>query len=291
MFLQQLVNAVMLGAILALSALGLTLIYSVLRFLNMAHGELIMAGAYTGLVVAVNTGNVLYSFASSIVAIAVLGIVVERFTFRYVRQETHLVPLIMSLGLSTVLTETFRLMFYPARPQPYPLDVQTGVSVGIGNVSVSSAQLIALTIALVTMFLLHQLIFRSSVGKGLRAMSEDLTIARLLGVNDNRMASVTFAIAGALSGVAGVCFGLLYAGVDPYIGSSLGLKGILIVVFAGLGNMYGAMLGGLIFGFVSVMSVVYIAPGWGDFFSYLFVVLILIFKPTGLLGTKYAQPR
>src|SRR3990172_916039 len=188
MFLQQLVNAVMLGAILALSALGLTLVYSVLRFLNMAHGELIMAGAYVGLVVAVNTGNALYSFVGSIVGIAVLGIVMERFTFRYVRQETHLVPLIMSLGLSTVLTESFRLIFYPARPEPYPLKMQTGFTLEFGDVSVSSAQLLSLGIALVSMILLHQLIFRSRVGKGLRAMSEDLTIGRLLGVNDDRMA-------------------------------------------------------------------------------------------------------
>lgn len=234
MFLQQMVNAVMLGAILALSALGLTMVYSVLRFLNMAHGELIMAGAYVGLVVAVNTGNVLYSFVSSILAIAILGIVVERFTFRFVRQETHLVPLIMSLGLATVLTESFRLIFYPARPEPYPLKMQTGFTLELGDVSVSSAQLLALGIALATMVLLHQLVFRSRVGKGLRAMSEDLTIGRLLGVNDDRMAAITFAIAGALSGVAGVCFGLLYAGIDPYIGFPLGLKGILIVVFAGL---------------------------------------------------------
>jgi branched-chain amino acid transport system permease protein len=251
-----------------------------------------MAGAYIGWVLATATSNLLLAFVGAIVGVALVGVLVERLTFRYVRDESHLVPLVMSLGLSTMLSECFRLLFYPGRPVPYPEAVRGGETLTIfGFATISTTQLIALAIAAGMAVSLHALVYRTRLGIALRATAENLRVARLMGVNDNRIASITFALAGGLAGAAGVCFGLIYAGIDPYVGGPLGIKAVLIVVFAGLGNMFGALFGALLFGLAGVMSVAYGAPGWSDFFAYLAVVLVLLVKPNGIFGSASEQAR
>lgn len=288
---QQVTNGMMLGGIYALTALGLTLVYAVLRFLNLAHGELVMAGALVGLGIATLTGNVFLTLVGGALAVALLAVVLERTTFRFVRDKSHLVPLMMSVGMVSVLTEVGRLLTSPGRPRPYPASVQSDSTFLIGPVTVSPVQILTLLAAALLMVLLHLVMTRSKTGLALRAMSEDLRIARLLGVDADRMASAAFFIVGLLSGVAGVCYGLIYSTVDPYIGGPLGIKAVVVVIFAGLGNMYGAMFGGLLLGLIEVLSNAYLAPGWGEMFSFLFVVVVLIVRPSGIFGTPYALAR
>jgi branched-chain amino acid transport system permease protein len=242
MLLEQIVNGVMLGAVYALIAIGYTLIFGVLGMLHLAHGEVFMVGAFVGLVAALQVPNVLVAIAAAMVVTGVLGVLVERVAFRPLRGAHHLAPLATTIGAGIVLQETMRWWF-GAEQKGYPATLEARIW-ELGPLRVSSVQVFILVAALGLMGLLTLFLARSRAGRAIRATAEDPTVASLLGVNVATVVIVTFFVGSALAGAAGVLVGLAYNAVHPFIGVQMGIKGLVVMLLGGLGNVPGAMVGG-----------------------------------------------
>jgi branched-chain amino acid transport system permease protein len=286
---QQLVNGLGLGSVYALIALGLTLTYAVLRLLNLSHGAMIVVGGYVGFSLATITNNVIGSVVGGILCTALLGVILERFVFRPVRERPFHIAFIISIGVSIALEEMLRMFFYGGLPIGYPSKVQLTGTIQLGSLSISRGHLFVLGASILCMILLHRLLFRSSMGRGLRALAENRLVALILGVNQDRAASLTFALVGGLAGAAGVFFGLIYTGLNPYIGGLFVFKGFAIILFAGVGNIYGAIFSGLGLGIAEVLVMVFVGTAWRDFIAFTIIIAILILKPRGLFGSLYLE--
>ena len=255
MFAQQLVNGLMLGGAYALVAIGYTLVFGVLNLLHLAHGEVFMVGAYVGLVLALAGFSPVVILAGAMLAAATLGVLVERVAFRPVRNRgSHVTPLITTIA--------------------------------VGLVTLTTLQLIILGTSVVLMALLELFLRSTRTGMAIRATAENQTVAGLMGINVSLAIVVTFAIASALAGAAGVLLAWNFAGLSPFFGVKVGLKGLAIMLLGGLGNVAGAMVGGLIIGVVEVLSVAYLASSYRDAFAFAVMILILLVRPTGLFGAR-----
>jgi len=284
MFVEQLVNGVMLGAVYALIAIGYTLIFGVLGLLHLAHGEVFMVGAFAGLVAVRATGSVLLAMAFAMVVTGVLGVVIERVAFRPLRGAHHLAPLATTIGAGIVLQETTRWYFGPEQkgfPPTLAADVWQ-----LGSLRISSAQAFLLVTAVVLMAALHLFLARTSAGRAIRASAEDQSVATLLGVNVNGTIVVCFLIGSALAGAAGVLVGLIYNSVHPFIGVQMGIKGLVVMMLGGLGNVTGAMLAGVLLGILEVLGAGYLASSYRDAFAFGALMLVLLVRPEGLLGVQ-----
>jgi len=284
MFVEQLVNGVMLGAVYALIAIGYTLIFGVLGLLHLAHGEVFMVGAFAGLVAVRATGSVLLAMAFAMVVTGVLGVVIERVAFRPLRGAHHLAPLATTIGAGIVLQETTRWYFGPEQkgfPPTLAADVWQ-----LGPLRISSAQAFLLVTAVVLMAALHLFLARTSAGRAIRASAEDQSVATLLGVNVNGTIVVCFLIGSALAGAAGVLVGLIYNSVHPFIGVQMGIKGLVVMMLGGLGNVTGAMLAGVLLGILEVLGAGYLASSYRDAFAFGALMLVLLVRPEGLLGVQ-----
>src|SRR5215472_8839152 len=284
MLLQQLVNGVMLGSTYALIAIGYTLIFGVLGLLHLAHGEVFMVGAFAGLVAVRATGSVLLAMAFAMVVTGVLGVVIERVAFRPLRGAHHLAPLATTIGAGIVLQETTRWYFGPEQkgfPPTLAADVWQ-----LGSLRISSAQAFLLVTAVVLMAALHLFLARTSAGRAIRASAEDQSVATLLGVNVNGTIVVCFLIGSALAGAAGVLVGLIYNSVHPFIGVQMGIKGLVVMMLGGLGNVTGAMLAGVLLGILEVLGAGYLASSYRDAFAFGALMLVLLVRPEGLLGVQ-----
>jgi branched-chain amino acid transport system permease protein len=285
---QQLVNGVMLGAVYALIAIGYTLVFGVLGMLHLAHGEVFMVGAFVGLVLATHySGNVLIALAGAMIATGLLGVIIERVAFRPLRHAHHLAPLATTLGVGIALQELAR-SYFGAEQRGFP------VSVGmepwqLGPVRVSSVQLFILGAAVVLMVAVHLFLSRTRAGRAVRATAESPVVAGLLGVNVNGTVVLTFVVASMLAGAAGVLVGIAYNAVHPFIGVQMGIKGLVVMLLGGLGNVPGAMLGGVLLGVLEVVGVAYLASSYRDAFAFGAVMLVLLVRPEGLLGMRVAQ--
>jgi branched-chain amino acid transport system permease protein len=284
MFVEQLVNGVMLGAVYALIAIGYTLIFGVLGLLHLAHGEVFMVGAFAGLVAVRATGSILLAMAFAMVVTGVLGVVIERVAFRPLRGAHHLAPLATTIGAGIVLQETTRWYFGPEQkgfPPTLAADVWQ-----LGPLRISSAQAFLLVTAVVLMAALHLFLARTSAGRAIRASAEDQSVATLLGVNVNGTIVVCFLIGSALAGAAGVLVGLIYNSVHPFIGVQMGIKGLVVMLLGGLGNVTGAMLAGVLLGILEVLGAGYLASSYRDAFAFGALMLVLLVRPEGLLGVQ-----
>lgn len=285
MLVQQLVNGVMLGAVYALIAIGYTLIFGVLNMLHLAHGEVFMLGAFVGLVVLTKvSGNVLVALAAAMLATGALGVLIERVAFRPLRGAHHLAPLATTIGVGIALQETTRWYFGPEQkgfPATLVLELWE-----LGPLRVSSVQVFILVSALVLMTAVHLFLARTRAGRAVRATAENPTVAGLLGVNVEATVVLTFFVASALAGAAGVLVGLAYNSVHPFIGVQMGIKGLVVMLLGGLGNVPGAMLGGLVLGVLEVLGVAYLASSYRDAFAFGAVMVILLVRPEGLLGLR-----
>ena len=284
MFVEQLVNGVMLGAVYALIAIGYTLIFGVLGLLHLAHGEVFMVGAFAGLVAVRATGSVLLAMAFAMVVTGVLGVVIERVAFRPLRGAHHLAPLATTIGVGIVLQETTRWYFGPEQkgfPPTLAADVWQ-----LGPLRISSAQAFLLVTAVVLMAALHLFLARTSAGRAIRASAEDQSVATLLGVNVNGTIVACFLIGSALAGAAGVLVGLIYNSVHPFIGVQMGIKGLVVMLLGGLGNVTGAMLAGVLLGILEVLGAGYLASSYRDAFAFGALMLVLLVRPEGLLGVQ-----
>jgi branched-chain amino acid transport system permease protein len=285
MFVQQLVNGLMLGGAYALVAIGYTLIFGVLNLLHLAHGEVFMVGAYLGLALLLWGLPLWLAVPGAMIGAALLGVIVERVAFRSVRARgSHVTPLMTTIAVGLILQHTVAKIF-GAEPLAFPSRVKT-VSIDLGVVTLSSLQLAILGTSLVLMALLHLFLSRSRTGMAIRAVAENPTTAGLMGVDVSRAIVITFAVASALAGAAGVLLAWNFTAVNPFFGVKVGLKGLAVMLVGGLGNVVGAMVGGLVVGVVEVMSVAYLESSYRDAFAFGVMIVILLVRPTGLLGAR-----
>jgi len=283
--LQQLVNGVMLGAVYALIAIGYTLIFGVLGMLHLAHGEVFMVGAFVGLLVATTySGNVILALAAAMLATGLLGVLIERVAFRPLRGAHHLAPLATTIGAGIALQETARWYFGPEQ-KGFPAAI-AAISWELGPLRVSSVQVFILASAIVLMAAVSVFLARTRAGRAVRATAEDPAVAGLLGVNVSAVVVLVFFVASALAGAAGVLVGLAYNSVHPFIGVQMGIKGLVVMLLGGLGNVPGAMVGGLVLGILEVLGVAYFASSYRDAFAFGAVMLMLLVRPEGLLGLR-----
>ena len=286
-FLQQLVNGLSLGAIYALIALGYTMVYGVLRFINFAHSDVFMVGAFAGLYLAplVPAASILgglFVIAGAMLASALLGVTIERFAYRPLRGAPTLNVLITAIGVSCLLQATGQLVF-GAAPRSFPT-VFPARSLSVAGLDFSSNQVIVLVVAVVLVVALRLLVFRTRMGAALRAVSQNPRAARLMGINNDVVIRYTFAIGSALAGAGGVLYAINYPSIDPLMGVLPGLKAFVAAILGGIGSITGAALGGLLLGLVETFVSGSQYSTYKDAIAFALLILFLLFRPAGLLG-------
>jgi branched-chain amino acid transport system permease protein len=290
MLYQQLINGLMLGASYSLVAIGYTLIFGVLNLLYFAHGEVFMVGAFVGLfIVTLFHTNIYVALIGAAIACAVLGAVAYFVAVRPVPKNRPLAPLISTIGLTIVL-QNLAVYIFGGQQFSFPETIKQTLY-HFGPITISSTQLFILGVALVLMVALWLFIERSKFGRAMRAVAENHETASLLGVNVNQVVLMTFIIGSGIAGIAGVLEGLKNSSVSPFMGLSAAVKGLIVMLLGGLGNVPGAMVAGLMLGLIEILSAAYIGSTERDFFSFLILILILLYKPTGLFGTRTAEQR
>jgi branched-chain amino acid transport system permease protein len=290
MILQQLINGLMLGATYSLVAIGYTLIFGVLGLLHFAHGEVLMAGAFMGLYIILWSGLPLYiTLPLTMIGTGALGLIIDLLAIRPIRKDIHLAPLLSTIGV-TIILQNLAIKLFGGYGTKFPDAIAT-TNYHVGPLLISTAQILILGTSLLLMGVLYFVIAKTKAGRAMRAVSESHLTAGLLGVNVDRIVLLTFGIASALAGAAGVMVGICFHAVSPFIGLTFALKGLVVMLLGGLGNVVGAMIGGLILGLAEVSSIVLIPPeiNLQDIFAFGIMILILIFKPSGLFGSRITQ--
>lgn len=290
MIFQQLINGLMLGATYSLVAIGYTLIFGVLGLLHFAHGEVLMAGAFMGLYIILWTDLPLYiTLPLTMIGTGALGIVIDLVAIRPLKKDFHLAPLLSTIGV-TIILQNLAVKLFGGYGTRFP-DAIKDYHFKIGSLFISSINILTLGISISLMIALYFFISKTKIGKAMRAVSESHLTAGLLGVNVDRIVLLTFGIASALAGASGVMIGLAFHAISPFIGLTFALKGLVVMLLGGLGNVLGAMIGGLILGMAEVFAIVVLPTeiNLQDIFSFGIMILILIFKPTGLFGTRITQ--
>lgn len=284
MFFQQLVNGLTLGSVYAVIAIGYTLVFGVLNIVNMAHGGIIMMGAYIGLLLVTVAGWGLFpALIGAMVGGAVLGYLLEVLALRPLRGKkvTHLAPLISTIGVSIFLESAALLVFGP-QTRAFPTDYNQLMDFGLFKIS--EIQIISMGTAIVLMVLLTLLLNKTRIGKAVRATAENIETASLLGIHTRRIITFTVMLASALGAAAGVLISLSFNAIEPTMGTSMGFKGLAVLIMGGLGNVGGAMAGGFILGVAEVFSVAYGASSFRDAVAFGLIILILFIRPQGLFA-------
>ena len=300
-FFQELVNGITTGALYSLVALGFSMVYGVLKLLNFAHGDLYMVGAYVGFFVIQWFGGpsaltipvpllLLAMFVLSAGLVGGLGVAIERFAYRPLRDAPRIAPLITAIGISFFL-ENAALLLFGAQFRVYNTADFISLSSGIqiGSVTIDSVQILVLVLGLVLMVGLRELVNRTKLGKQMRAVAADREAAEMMGINVNFTISATFFLGSALAGVAGVMGGLLFNQVTPTIGFVVGLKAFTAAVVGGIGSIPGAMLGGLLIGVAESMITGYVSSTYTNLFVFALLIVVMLVRPSGLLGRAQLQ--
>ncbi|MBI3454539.1 MAG: branched-chain amino acid ABC transporter permease [Candidatus Rokubacteria bacterium] len=295
---QQLVFGLALGTVYGLIALGYTMVYGILFMINFAHGDIFMIGAYLGwgvlaALIGAQVGGlhpawvVPLMLLNAMVVTGLLGVCLERFAYRplYMRGATRLGPLISAVGASIFLQNAVMLT-QGARMKVYMTNLLFPRTwrVQVAGVNISILVLVMIGVAILMMWGLHQLVQRTTLGRSIRAVAEDREMAAIMGVNIRRVIGMTFFLGSALGGAGGVLVGLYYTQIDFFMGYSAGLKAFTAAVLGGIGNIRGAMLGGLLLGIAESLAVTFLNPAFKDVIVFAILILTLVFKPTGLLG-------
>ena len=283
-FLDNLINGLSLGSIYAIIALGYTMVYGIAKMLNFAHGDVIMIGAYVAFCGLQYWGlPPVLAIVVSMIACTVLGVTIEGLAYRPLRQAASLAVLITAIGMSYLLQNT-ALMIWGANPKSFPTTFINSVSIRLGRLNISIATLITIFANIVIMVSLTLFTAKTKMGKAMRCVSEDRGAAELMGINVNRTISVTFAIGSALAAIAGVLLCSSYPILQPTTGSMPGIKAFTAAVFGGIGSIPGAMLGGVLLGVIEIFGKAYISTELGDAIVFAVLIVVLLVKPTGLLG-------
>lgn len=303
-FVQQLINGLTIGSIYALIALGYTMVYGILRLINFAHGDIYMIGAYAGWLLALAMGFAPETPTPSILAFAVtllgsmaiaalIGMAIERFAYRPVRKYSKMTTLITAIGMSLLIEYLFVFIF-SGRPQSFPQLLPNDSITLFGNATISTSQILIFVVSILLMILLQWIIFKTKMGKAMRATSFNLNSAKLMGINTNFVIAFTFALGSALAAAGGVLTAQYNPKIDPLMGIMTGLKAFVAAVLGGIGNIPGAVLGGLMIGAAETLVVGYgsyigIPSTYRDAVAFAILILVLLIRPAGLLGTNVQE--
>lgn len=290
-FIQQLINGLSLGSIYALIALGYTMVYGILKFINFAHGEVFMLGAFSGYYLAqafgVETSNLpmaMVILLLTMIITAAIGVIIEKLAYRPLRKSSKLTVLITAIGVSLFLQYTGQLIF-GAAPKSFP-NILEGYTFVFAGAQIDSNQIVVIVSSILLMLGLRFIVMKTRIGTAIRAVSNNMTASSLMGVNIDNVISFTFILGSSLAGAAGILYSINYPSIDPLMGLLPGLKAFIAAVLGGIGNFPGAALGGLVIGVIETLTVGYLSPTFRDAVAFAILIIILIFKPTGLLGTK-----
>ena len=296
-FFQQLTNGLAVGSIYALIALGYTMVYGVLKLINFAHGDLFTIGAYLGMTLLASFAlhETIGPFIGLVVLalmvmglVAILGAIVERTAYRPLRESPRLSAVVSALGASIFLQNAVMLI-YGARFQVYPEDLIPETAIDLFGLYIPMVRILVLGASLVLMAALYTFIQKTRIGTAIRAAAIDQDAARLMGIDVNRVILLVFLIGPALGGAAGLMVGLQYGQINFTMGWTYGMKAFTAAILGGIGNIPGAMLGGLLLGVIEAMGSAYISIAWKDAIAFFVLILILIVRPTGLLGERVAD--
>ena len=288
MFLTQVLNGLQLGSIYALVALGYTIVYGIILLLNFAHGDIIMFGSYVAWIALVQLGlNPAIAVLLAIFGCVVLGVLIDKVAYAPLREAPRLSILITAIGVSYLLENGVQLLLgADAKVVPSIIDLGT---VQVFGSTLSGTALLTVAVTIVATVVLTLLVQKTRLGKAMRAVSEDMGAARLMGVNVNSTISFTFAVGSALAGIAAILYSMAYQQVSPTMGVMLGTKAFVAAVLGGIGSIPGAVIGGLIVGFSEVFVAAFGLSVWQDAVVFLLLILVLVVKPTGLLGRPVTE--
>jgi len=304
-FIQQIINGLVLGSMYALIALGYTMVYGVLNLINFAHGDVLMIGAMVGLTIIklLNTFfpglpgmvQLLIAIAGAIPVCMLVNVIIERVAYRRLRHAPRLAPLITAIGVS-ILLQTFAMMIWGRSPISFP-QVLSSDPIEIGGAVISPTQATLLVMATLAMFGLVLLVEKTKLGRSMRATAENPRVAGLMGVDTNKVVVATFAIGAALAAIAGVMWGANYSSAQFAMGFVPGLKAFSAAVLGGIGNIYGAMVGGVILGLIESFGAGYIGDltdgmfgsNYQDIFAFIVLIIVLTVRPSGIMGERVAD--
>ncbi|SDN83676.1 branched-chain amino acid ABC transporter permease [Desulfonauticus submarinus] len=297
LFIQQLTNGLAIGGIYALIALGYTMVYGVMKLINFAHGDLFSIGAYLGLTLLLSFGLVDKVGATAAILIlmfmvmglvGLIGIILERVAYRPLRKADRLAAVVSALGASIFFANSLMLI-YGAKFRVYPHNLLPKTAVEILGMKIPLIRILLLAASFILMAGLYLFVQKTKTGTAIRAAAIDQGAAKLMGINVNRIISIVFFIGPALGGAAGIMVGIYYGQINFLMGWLYGLKAFIAAVIGGIGNIPGAMLGGLILGVVESLGAAYISFAWKDAIAFFVLIIILIVRPTGILGERVAE--
>ena len=285
---QQLVNGLSLGSIYALLALGYTMVYGIIKLINFAHGEIYMIGAFIGYYVANNFGfGLVLTLLTSMIICAILGMLIEFLAYRPLRNSTRIAALITAIGVSFLL-QSLMIYFVGADTRPYP-QLMKNTTYDLGIFQISKIQIVIIATSIFLMLLLQFIVQQTKMGRAMRAASVDPEAAQLMGINVNYTISFTFALGSSLAAAGGVLIGLYYNSIDPMMGVAPGLKAFIAAVFGGIGIIPGAALGGFAIGIIETVVSALGFTAYRDAVVYLILIIVLLVKPSGLLGKNIKE--
>ena len=298
-FVQQLINGLNIGAIYALIALGYTMVYGILRLINFAHGDIYMVGAFAGYFISLKLGlgpswgGLLFVLIGSMVVAALVGMAMERLAYRPVRKYARMTSLITAIGVSLLLENLFVALF-GGQGRGFPQLLTDTAFPLFGNAAISKSQILIFAVSIALMVILQWIIFKTKVGTAMRAVSFNLNSAKLMGINTDAIIMFTFALGSALAAAGGVLTAQYSPTIDPLMGITTGLKAFVAAVLGGIGNVPGAVLGGLLIGVAETMVVGYgssigIQSTYRDAVAFAILILVLLLRPSGILGTTVQE--
>ncbi|MDQ3064201.1 MAG: branched-chain amino acid ABC transporter permease [Acidobacteriota bacterium] len=300
-FVQQLINGLTIGSIYALIALGYTMVYGILRLINFAHGDIYMVGAYAGYLLAIYLGfdanpsifGFIVVLLGAMLVAALIGMAIERFAYRPVRKFSRMTTLITAIGMSLFIEYLFVFIF-SGTPRSFPQLLQNDNYTIFGNATISTSQILIFAVSILLMVALQYIIFRTKIGKAMRAVSFNLNSAKLMGVNTDFVIAFTFALGSALAAAGGVLTAQYNPKIEPLMGIITGLKAFVAAVLGGIGNIPGAVLGGLLIGAAETLVVGYgsyigIPSTYRDAVAFAILILVLLIRPAGLLGSNVQE--
>ena len=289
-FLSYLINGISLGSVYAIIALGYTMVYGIARMLNFAHGDIIMVGGFTVFtIVTTMGGSPVVGILASVVVCTVLGVTIERVAYRPLRDASPLAVLITAIGVSYLLQNVALLIFGSNARQFTSVITVPALKLAGGKLSISSVTIVTILSCIVIMAALMTFINKTKMGQAMLAVSEDRGAATLMGINVNRTISVTFAIGSALAAEAGVLLCSAYPSLSPYTGSMPGIKAFVAAVFGGIGSIPGAFIGGILLGIIENLAKAYISSQLSDAIVFSVLIIVLLVRPTGILGKKMTE--
>ncbi|WP_346708389.1 branched-chain amino acid ABC transporter permease [Massilistercora timonensis] len=290
-FVSYLINGLSLGSVYAIIALGYTMVYGIAKMLNFAHGDVIMIGAYVALTCMTTSGlPPVASVLAAVVACTALGVLIERVAYKPLRNAASpLAVLITAIGVSYLLQNLALLIFGPNNQSFQTVVSWSGLSLAGGKLNISGETIVTIIVCIVIMVVLMLFIRKSKAGQAMRAVSEDKGAAQLMGINVNGTIALTFAIGSALAAIAGVLLCSAYPSLSPYTGAMPGIKAFVAAVFGGIGSIPGAFIGGILLGVIEILARAYISSQMADAIVFAVLIIVLLVKPTGILGKNIQE--